>query len=207
MTAVSRQTRRTKEASGTDVPEGFRRCLASGLFKPREEMIRFVIGPENAVVPDLSEKLPGHGLWVSASPEAVSEAAVKNLFAKTARTSAKPSAELAEEVVRLLKKRCFDFMGLAKGAGVAVLGETQTEAALRANRLALYFHAPDAGRVLGNPYKVPECVLFSREDMGAAFGFDQIAYAGIAPHGVAQKLKVEIARLRAMTLNAGCRKV
>jgi len=207
MTAVSRQTRTIEEALGADVPEGFRRCLASGVFKPRIELIRFVIGPENTVVPDLSENLPGRGLWVTASVEAISEAAKKNLFAKAAQSPARPSPSLAEDVVRLLKKRCFDFMGLAKGAGIAFLGETQTESALRAKSLTLYFRAPDATRVLDNPLSVDECFLFSREEMGAAFGFDQIVYAGIKPHGLAQKLKVEIARLRAMTLNADCRKV
>lgn len=165
----------------------------TGEMKPRAEMIRFVIGPENAVVPDLSENLPGAGLWVTANPESIRQAAKKNLF-----KAARPSDALPDDVANLLRRRCLTFLGLAKGAGIAVLGESQTEAALRAGKLALYLHAPDATRALDNRLSISECDLFSRLEMGAAFGYDQIVYAGIAPHGLAEKLKLEINRLQSM---------
>ncbi len=199
MTAVFKLARKKADAVGeTGVSDAERRCLASGKMKPRAEMIRFVIGPDNAVVPDLSENLPGHGLWVSATPEAICLASKKNLFAKAAKTTAHPAASLTEDVARLLHKRCLEFLGLAKGAGIAVLGEAQTEAALRANKLALYLHAPDATRVLDNRNSIAECETFSRDAMGAAFGYDQIVYAGIAPHRLTEKLKLEIKRLQSM---------
>ncbi len=161
-------------------------------------MIRFVIGPDQAVVPDLSENLPGHGLWVSATVDAIQLAVKKNLFAKAAKEPAKPASDLADLATRLLRKRCLEFFGLAKGAGIATLGEKQTESALRANTLALYIHAPDATRVLDNRNSIAECDLFSRDEMGTAFGYDQIVYAGISSHGLTKKLKLEINRLRSM---------
>ena len=33
-----------------------RRCIASGEIKPAEELIRFVCGPDGALVPDLARK-------------------------------------------------------------------------------------------------------------------------------------------------------
>jgi predicted RNA-binding protein YlxR (DUF448 family) len=163
-------------------------------------MIRFVIGPDKTVVPDLSENLPGHGLWVTATPDCVQMAVKKNLFAKAAKEQARPAADLPEIVTRLLRKRCLEFLGLAKGAGIAVLGEAQTEAALRAGKIDLYIHAPDATRVLDNRHAKPECDLFSREEMGSALGYAQIVYAGIVPNKLTNKLKREINRLRTMTL-------
>ncbi|MFA4994164.1 MAG: DUF448 domain-containing protein [Bdellovibrionales bacterium] len=179
------------------IPEEGRRCLVTGESRPRTEMIRFVIGPENAVVPDLSENLPGHGLWVTATADAVHQAAKKNVFSKEG--GVRPAATLAEDVAKLLHKRCLGFLGLAKGAGIAVLGETQTESALRANKLALYLHAPDATRELDNRNSIPDCGLFSRDALGAALGYEQIVYAGLAPHGITKKLMLEIKRLRSMT--------
>jgi uncharacterized protein len=200
MTAVLELALQQMEiASGKKTPEGARRCLATGEMKPRAEMIRFVIGPENSVVPDLSENLPGAGLWVTATPEFIRQAAKKNYFAKAAKRTARPALTLAEDVARLLRKRCLEFLGLAKGAGIAVLGETQTETALRAGKLALYIHAPDATRILDNRNSIAECDIFSRDEMGAALGYAQIAYAGIAPHGLTEKLKLEIKRLQSMT--------
>jgi predicted RNA-binding protein YlxR (DUF448 family) len=206
MTAVFKHARKEAPEGArrrlAPAPDGARRCLVTGEMKPRAELIRFVIGPEDAVVPDLSENLPGRGLWVMATADAVGLAARKNLFAKAARVHARPSRTLAEDVVLLLRQRCLQFLGLAKGAGIAVLGETQTEAALRANKLALYLHAPDAGRALDNRNSIAECGIFLREEMGAALGYDQIAYAGFAPHGITEKLKLEIKRLQFMTLSS-----
>lgn len=178
--------------------DALRRCLASGEMKPRAAMIRFVIGPDNAVVPDLAENLPGTGLWVTASHDAVSLAAKKNAFAKAAQHPAKPAPDLAAQTARLLHTRCLSFLGMAKGAGIATLGEQQTEAALRDRKLALYFRAPDAGRMLDNRHTITECTIFSRDEMGAAFGYDQIVYAGLAPHGLTDKLKRELTRLHTM---------
>jgi uncharacterized protein len=195
MTAVLKRAQEIQTlASKKKVSDRARRCLVTGEMKPRAEMIRFVVGPDNAVVPDFSENLPGSGLWVTATLESVQQAAKKNLFKAT-----RPALTFAEDVAKLLRKRCLEFLGLAKGAGVAVLGESQTDAALRADKLALYLHAPDATRALNNPHSIAECEIFSREEMGAAFGYDQIVYAGIAPHGLAEKIKLEIQRLRSMT--------
>jgi hypothetical protein len=181
--------------------DALRRCLASGEMKPRTEMVRFVIGPDQAVYPDIAEKLPGHGLWVSATPDAIHLAIKKNLFAKAAKEPARPAPDLADVVTLLLRKRCLEFLGLAKGSGNAVLGEAQTESALRANKLALFLKASDATQKLDNRFATVECDLFTRDELGAAFGYDQIVYAGLCPHKLTQKLKQEITRLRSMMEN------
>jgi len=200
MTAVlTHAENRQTLASESKASDALRRCLASGEMKPRAEMIRFVIGPDKSVVPDLAENLPGTGMWVTVSADAVTLAAQKNLFAKAAQTKAKPAPDLAAQVAQLLRTRCLNLLGMAKGAGIAVLGESQTEAALRDNKLALYFRAADASRTLDNRHNTTECTIFSRDEMGAAFGYDQIVYAGLALHGLTTKIKRELSRLYDMT--------
>jgi predicted RNA-binding protein YlxR (DUF448 family) len=205
MTAVSRHADEKATARVRKDAESphLRKCLATGEMKPRTELIRFVIGPDQAVVPDLAENLPGTGLWVSASADLVAQAVKKNLFAKAAQSPAKPAADLAEQTEKLLRARCLSLLGLAKGAGAAVLGEAQTEAALRAADIDLFcLQAPDAGRTLDNRRAVASCTLFSREELGDAFCFAQIVYAGLMRHGLTDKLKREIARLTGF-LNIG----
>ena len=199
MTVVLKVERQAETpATETDVSGNARRCLASGEMKPRADMIRFVIGPDQTVYPDLAEKLPGHGLWVTATREAIDLAAKKNLFAKAAKKPAKPASDLSDEVLRLLRKRCCDWLGLAKGAGIAVLGESQTESALRAHKLSLFLRAPDATAKLDNRHGTEECDLFSRDEMGSALGYATIVYAGLLPHKLTDKMKLEIVRLRSM---------
>src|SRR5882672_6518751 len=118
-----------------------RTCLVTSEELPKDELVRFVIGPDNSVVPDLAQNLPGRGLWVKAAREPIATAARKNLFSKAAKASVRADANLADLVETLLRKRCFDFMGLARGAGLAVLGQNQVEASLRARQLALFLLA------------------------------------------------------------------
>ena len=44
-------------------------------------MIRFVIGPDG-VVPDLKRKLPGRGIWITATRAALSDAVARKVFAR-----------------------------------------------------------------------------------------------------------------------------
>jgi uncharacterized protein len=46
-----------------------RRCVLTRQRLPKERMIRFVVGPDRQIVPDLAAKLPGRGIWLSASAD------------------------------------------------------------------------------------------------------------------------------------------
>ena len=75
-----------------------RTCIATGEVGAPERMIRFVVGPQGDVVPDLARRLPGRGMWVRAERAAVERAVAKNLFARAARASVRPAADLPERV-------------------------------------------------------------------------------------------------------------
>ena len=48
----------------TDGPE--RKCIATGKLHPKNGLIRFVIGPDVQIVPEIAGKLPGRGVYVTA---------------------------------------------------------------------------------------------------------------------------------------------
>ena len=50
-----------------------RRCIYTREVAPRDGLIRFAVSPEGEVVPDLEEKLPGRGLWLTARADIVRE--------------------------------------------------------------------------------------------------------------------------------------
>jgi uncharacterized protein len=169
-----------------------RRCLVTGEMLPKDELIRFVIGPDQTLVPDLAQNLPGRGLWVKAERAALDEAARKNPFAKAAKAQVKIPADLARQVAALLRRRCLDFLGLAKRAGVLVLGQKQVEAALKAGKLDLLLLAEDAADDLS---RISALHLFGREEMGRALGYGQNVYVGLLRHALTGKLRLEITRL------------
>ena len=48
-----------------------RRCVVTRERLPKENMFRFVISPDRILTPDLAGRLPGRGIWLSASRDVI----------------------------------------------------------------------------------------------------------------------------------------
>lgn len=174
--------------------------MATGEVLPKAELIRFVLGPDKTFVPDLAERLPGRGLWVKASRDALDTAVRKNFFTKAARTHVKPPADFSDQVERLLAKRCLDLLGLARAAGAVVVGQPQVEELLKSKRLAFVLVASDAGADGLKKLHHAEIVHsgFTREELGEALGREQLVYIGLQHHSLTDKLRMELGRWMGM---------
>ncbi|MBI4968621.1 MAG: RNA-binding protein [Rhodospirillales bacterium] len=177
-----------------------RRCLATGRVRPKDELIRFVVGPEGALVPDLAERLPGRGLWLSPGPDMVNTALSKGLFAKAARHAIVAAPDLAERVESLLVRRCQDLLGLARRAGQAVAGFEKVRGFLSQGPAALLLEARDGAedgwrKIAAKAGDRVPIVLLSRAELGWAMGRDQAVHVAVAPGGLATRLERELSRL------------
>ena len=94
-----------------------RKCIVTGEIRDRDEMYRFIIDPDNQILPDLAAKLPGRGFWVSANQSSLKLAIEKNLFEKSAKKSLKIKEGLICEIENLQSKRLLDLIRLARKAG------------------------------------------------------------------------------------------
>ena len=107
-----------------------RRCALTRARRPKDELIRFVLGPDGAVVPDLKERLPGRGMWLTAAQDAVADAAKRNVFSRALKAQAKVPDGLAAQVERLLAEAALAALSLANKAGEAVFGNAKVEQAI-----------------------------------------------------------------------------
>ena len=85
----------TRSGAKDEVDEPERKCIVSGEVQPKGGLIRFVVGPEGEVVPDVAGKLPGRGMYVSADRDAIGKAGKKNLFSRAAK------AQVPARILRL----------------------------------------------------------------------------------------------------------
>ncbi len=131
---LDRGPRDTK--SGTE-----RMCVVTRQVRPIDELIRFVLAPTGEPVPDLKRKLPGRGMWVTASHKAVAEAVKRNLFARGFKKNVKPSADLADETDKLMLRGVIEALAMVAKAGQVVSGFTKVEDALRRNTAGILLHA------------------------------------------------------------------
>lgn len=177
-----------------------RRCLATGRVRPKDELIRFVVGPEGDLVPDLAERLPGRGLWLSPGPDMVNTALSKGLFAKAARRAIKAAPDLADRLEGLLVRRCQDLLGLARRAGQAVAGFEKVRGLLGQGPAALILCAADAAedgrrKIAALTGGKEPIELLTRAELGLAMGRDQAVHLAVAPGGLATRLGQEFSRL------------
>jgi uncharacterized protein len=107
-----------------------RMCAVSREVRPIDELIRFVVAPSGEVVADLKRKLPGRGLWISASRRAVAEAARRHQFSKGFKRDVRVAATLAADTEALLAKSAVDALAMAAKAGQVISGFGKVEDAL-----------------------------------------------------------------------------
>ena len=75
-----------------------RKCIATGEVRDMAGLIRFVVGPDAQIVPDVAGKLPGRGIWVSAERAALDKAVAKGLFARGAKQAVTVPDDLVDQV-------------------------------------------------------------------------------------------------------------
>ncbi|KAA0968577.1 RNA-binding protein [Aureimonas fodinaquatilis] len=170
-----------------------RMCILSRQSLPAESLIRFVAGPDGAVVPDLKRHLPGRGVHVEARHSAVAEAARKGLFRRGLKRDVKTGPELADLVDMLLARSCLGAMGLCRKAGQLVTGAAKVDATVRGGHAAGLLHAVDgaadgvrklesavrAAEMTGRAARVPSFRLFTSEEMDLALGGMNVIHAAI----------------------------
>jgi predicted RNA-binding protein YlxR (DUF448 family) len=183
--------------------ETHRRCLASGVSRPVREMVRFVVGPDNSVVPDVDHRLPGRGLWLSAARDMVETATSKRLFAKAARNNVTVPADLADTVADLLRRRCLNHLGLARRAGLVAAGAEKVRAQMTSGRTGAVFQAvdgslPERRKLLALAPDLPVIDLFTAAELGTALGRDAVVHVGLARAELTRRILDDAGRYRGM---------
>jgi hypothetical protein len=120
-----------------------RMCAVTRQVRPIDELIRFVVSPQGAVVPDLKRKLPGRGMWVSASRQTVAEAARRNQFSKGFKRELRVSPALAADTEALLVRSVIEALAMIAKAGQVVSGFSKVEGAIEQRQIQALIHASD----------------------------------------------------------------
>ncbi|MDE2362284.1 MAG: RNA-binding protein [Hyphomicrobiales bacterium] len=191
-----------------------RTCVATRAELPPDEMIRFVLAPDGTVTPDLRRKLPGRGVWVTATAQAVAAAAKKNAFARSFKTPARVPDGLADRIEELMARDCLQALALANKAGLVTTGFAKVEAQVEKGEVVALLHAADGGadgkRKLGQALRrrfggAPpiELEAFGSAQMDLALGRSNVIHAALRSGPASAALIERCARLRKYRAGAG----
>ncbi len=181
-----------------------RRDVASGQVMPEAKLVRFVLGPDGALVPDLARKLPGRGVWTAATREAVELAVKRDAFSRSLKTKAKAPPGLADLVQGLLEQRLLAGLGLAKKAGELISGFDKVEALAASGRAAWLVEAADGAadgrrKLLGaarRSSRSPELFgVFDSEALGVALGLENAVHCAVIAGRGAARWTLDVRRL------------
>ena len=131
--------RGAKSAAATE-----RTCALTRAVLPVDAMLRFVVSPGGEAVPDLKRKLPGRGLWITATRASLDEAVQRKVFARGFKRDVRVAADLAAQTERLLERSALDALAIAGKSGNVLTGFAKVEAALAHEEVVALIHAADA---------------------------------------------------------------
>jgi len=182
-----------------------RRCIVTRQALEKPALIRFVVDPDGRVTPDLKERLPGRGLWVTADRAILEQAVAKNAFSKAAKQSVKAAPDLADRVTELARREVAELLGLARKSGQLVAGFEKVEAALRSDRVRVLVAASDGAadgrgklaRLAGSGVEI--CAPLTVAELAQALGREHAVHAAIKAGGIAEKTIIASRRLTALS--------
>ncbi len=178
-----------------------RTCVVTRQSADKAELVRFVVGPDVSIVPDIAGKLPGRGIYVAPDRDTLDKAVTKGLFNRAAKTKVTVAKDLSDIVSDLLRSRLIQSMALARKAGQAIAGFEKVKALLVSNDAVALFQASDGSNGMKSKLRPPngadshaECL--SAAELGVAFGRDTVIHAALTKGGLADLCLLDARRLR-----------
>ena len=192
-----------------------RHCALTRQLMPVDEMIRFVVGPGHHVVPDVKRKLPGRGLWLTATRDAVAEAVKRNVFARGFKQDVRVAAELPATAEQMLERAALDALAIAGKAGRLVTGFAKVEAVIAQGEIEALIHASDAAedgvrklngvlagvtalqrKMAENPRQIAIIDLFSGGQLDLALNRPNVVHAALLAGPGSETFLARVARLQ-----------
>ena len=185
-----------------------RTCIVTRARLSPDEMIRFVAGPSGDIVPDLRRRLPGRGVWVTATAEAVSKAMKGGNFARSLKKPVSTPDSLADDLDRLIEKDALQSLAMANKAGLVVAGAAKVEAQIGHGDVAAVIHAQDGsadgirkiGQAISRKYgsdgdPLPRIDFFASRQLDLALGRANVIHAALRRGAASQAFLTRCGRL------------
>ncbi len=183
-----------------------RKCIATGEVHPRRGLIRFVVGPDDQIVPDLAGRLPGRGIWVSAERAALETAVAKGLFSRAARRKVSVPGDLVDLVEAGLLRRVSDRLAMARKAGKAIAGYEKVKDWLEKGEAAILLQASDGSERGKSKLHRPSgpgshFQILTAFEIGLSFGRERVIHAALAAGGLADAFRDDAVRLSGVRMD------
>ena len=177
-----------------------RKCLVTGVSIKKRDLMRFVINPENTLIADIDQKLPGRGYWIKAERQIILKAINKKILFKAIKDDICINHNVLDQIESQIKKKIINYISLSRKAGMAIFGFDKIKASLSNNNIGLLIQALDGSdrekkrmRNQSIPKIIDNCL--TKLDLGKAFGRENVIHCAVLRSSFIENISFNANRL------------
>jgi len=182
-----------------------RSCLACREVKDKKSLLRFVLAPDNTVVPDLQQKLPGRGVYTCLKGSCLTRAAQKKQFSRgfKGEVLGADAEVLMRQVTEKLEERIAGYLCLANKSGKIASGSDQVLDKLKKGDVGILIIATDISVDIGQKFRgiaklkgVACMALFTKDHLGELIGKELRSVLAVLDSGFIGPISLEMEKYR-----------
>ena len=180
-------------------------CLSSGLKLDQTNLLKFVVSPDDALILDLKDELPGKSFWITSSRKILEASCKENLFSQASLKKINIPENFLLQVETSLVNQFNATIGFCRRSGLLVWGFEKVRATLLKEKALLRIEALDGSE--GEKLKldsitiVPVLQSLYAHEMAATLGRKRLVHCALLKRdkksvmGLASSLKEKSFRL------------
>ncbi|MDX2493877.1 MAG: DUF448 domain-containing protein [Desulfuromusa sp.] len=144
-----------------------RTCVACRQTKDKNQLVRYVVAPDGAVLVDYRQRLPGRGAYTCFTAECLRDAVKKNSFQRCFKVPnySVDTTQLMQQLIMAVEQKITNLIGMSRKSGQLISGSNMIIDALRKkSSIALVIIADDISSGIGSKIEG----LAKREDIATA---------------------------------------
>ena len=185
-----------------------RTCVGCRVSQPQGILVRYVLSPEQELLVDYRQKLPGRGVYTCCEIDCVVKAVERKQLQRGLKAELLPldSDQLVMKIIDALLQRIESLLGMARKSGQAVSGSQAILTGLKRNdRFSFVLLSDDvstgvAGKVLSaaESQGVEVFQMLSKGRIGELLGKGERSVAALEVGKLAKAIKHEVQRYQRM---------
>ena len=167
----------------------------------KDDFIKICLSPDNRLIPDLCDKLPGKSVWLPANKAFIANILRKEDLETYFGVSKIYSLDLVSIIEMILRKKILSTISMTKKSGVLAIGLDAIKAQLIKNRHSLIIVAMGAKSLANKSYFASENVsisesLLEQKDLERSTGKINVKYVGVFSKSFKKTIQVDLNKLK-----------
>ena len=172
----------------------------------KDDFIKICLSPDNKLIPDLCEKLPGKSVWLPADKALIIDILRKEDLKTYFGVSKIYSPDLVSIVEMILRKKIMSSISMTKKSGVLAIGLDAIKTQLIQNRHCLIIVVMGAKSLTNKSFFASENVsifesLLEQKDLEKSTGKINVKYVGVFSKNFKKTIQEDLNKLKGFIEN------